>query len=397
MDFVAEVSTNGSGLKAYNTARVYCQTIGIHFHTIMKSRNSLNFPGLEDKAFLLLVIAVSLAFAWILLPYYGAVFWAIVLAIVFSPAYRRLLRSMQQKRTIAALATVTIILMIVILPVTLIAALLVQEGFNVYERIQSGELNIVRYFQQVFAALPEWVTNLLDRFGLTDLGLMQERLSASLLKGSQFLATQALNIGQNTFDLIVNLLIVLYLLFFLLRDGDDLSKRIKNAIPLHAAQQRDLLNRFTTVIRATVKGNVVVAVVQGALGGLIFWFLGVHAPVLWAVLMAFLSLLPAVGAGLVWLPVAIYFLVTGAIWQGVVLIAYGALVIGLVDNILRPILVGKDTKMPDYVVLISTLGGLAIFGLNGFVIGPVIAAMFMAAWDIFSASRAAMQIDRNSL
>jgi predicted PurR-regulated permease PerM len=397
MDFVAEVSTNGSGLKAYNTARVYCQTIGIHFHTIMKSRSSLNFPGLEDKAFLLLVIAVSLAFAWILLPYYGAVFWAIVLAIVFSPAYRRLLRSMRQKRTIAALATVTIILMIVILPVTLIAALLVQEGFNVYARVQSGELNIVRYFQQVFAALPEWVTNLLDRFGLTDLGLMQERLSASLLKGSQFLATQALNIGQNTFDLIVNLLIVLYLLFFLLRDGDDLSKRIKNAIPLHAAQQRDLLNRFTTVIRATVKGNVVVAVVQGALGGLIFWFLGVHAPVLWAVLMAFLSLLPAVGAGLVWLPVAIYFLVTGAIWQGVVLIAYGALVIGLVDNILRPILVGKDTKMPDYVVLISTLGGLAIFGLNGFVIGPVIAAMFMAAWDIFSASRAAMQIDRNSL
>jgi predicted PurR-regulated permease PerM len=367
-----------------------------HFYTIMKSPNPVNFPGLEDKTFLLLVVAISLAFAWILLPYYGAVFWATVLAIVFAPAYRRLARSMRQKRTLAALATVTIILMIVILPLTLIAALLVQEGFNVYERIQSGELNIVRYFQQVFGALPEWVTNLLDRFGLTNLGLMQERLSASLLKGSQFLAAQALNIGQNTFDLIVNLFIVLYLLFFLLRDGDDLAKRIRSAIPLRAEQQRDLFNSFTTVIRATVKGNVVVAVVQGALGGVIFWFLGVHAPVLWAVLMTILSLLPAVGAGLVWLPVAIYFLVTGALWQGVVLIAYGALVIGLVDNILRPILVGKDTKMPDYVVLISTLGGLAIFGLNGFVIGPVIAAMFMAAWDIFSASRARM-LDRNSL
>jgi predicted PurR-regulated permease PerM len=370
--------------------------IGTHFYTIMKSTNPVNFPGLEDKTFLLLVVAVSLAFAWILFPYYGAVFWATVLAIVFAPAYRRLSRSMRQKRTLAALATVTIILMIVILPLTLIAALLVQEGFNVYERIQSGELNIVRSFQQVFGALPAWVTNILDRFGLTNLGLMQERLSASLIKGSQFLATQALNIGQNTFDLIVNLFIVLYLLFFLLRDGDDLSRRIKNAIPLHAEQQRDLFNKFTTVIRATVKGNIVVAVVQGALGGLIFWFLGVRAPVLWAVLMALLSLLPAVGAGLVWLPVAIYFLVTGAIWQGVVLIAYGALVIGLVDNILRPILVGKDTKMPDYVVLISTLGGLAIFGLNGFVIGPVIAAMFMAAWDIFSASRAGMQVDRTS-
>lgn len=360
----------------------------------MKPPNLANLPGLEDKTFLLLIIAVSLAFAWILWPFYGAVFWATVLAIVFAPLYRRLSRSMRQRRTLAALATLMIVLMIVILPLTLVGALLLQEGFSVYERIQSGELNIVRYFQQVFGALPAWVTDLLDRFGLTNLGLMQERLSSSLVKGSQFVAAQAFNIGQNTFDFIVNLFIVLYLLFFLLRDGDDLFKRIKDAIPLHAEQQRALFSKFTAVIRATVKGNIVVAVVQGALGGLIFWFLGVHAAVLWAVLMAFLSLLPAVGAGLVWLPVAIYFLVTGAIWQGVVLIAYGVLVIGLVDNILRPILVGKDTKMPDYVVLISTLGGMAIFGLNGFVIGPVIAAMFMAAWDIFSASRSGTRIDR---
>ncbi|HVH92651.1 MAG TPA: AI-2E family transporter, partial [Candidatus Acidoferrum sp.] len=247
-----------------------------------------------------------------------------------------------------------------------------------------------QYFQQVFAALPVWVTELLDRFGLTNLGLMQERLSTGLVKSSQFLAAQALSIGQNTFHLIVNLFIVLYLLFFLLRDGDDLTKRIRNAMPLHPEQQRDLLNRFTTVIRATVKGNVVVAMVQGALGGLLFWFLGVHAPVLWGVLMAFLSLLP-VGSALIWLPVAIYFLVTGAIWQGVVLIAFSVLVIGLVDNILRPILVGKDTKMPDYVVLISTLGGLAIFGLNGFVIGPVVAAMFIAVWDIVASSRAGLR------
>ena len=165
-------------------------------------------------------------------------------------------------------------------------------------------------------------------------------------------------------------------------------ERIRNAVPLRAEQQRALSEKFTTVIRATVKGNIVVAVLQGALGGLIFWLLDIHAPVLWAVVMAFLSLLPAVGAGLVWGPVAIYFLVTGAIWQGIVLIGYGVLVIGLVDNVLRPILVGKDTKMPDYVVLISTLGGMVIFGLNGFVIGPVIAAMFMAAWDIIVVSRA---------
>jgi predicted PurR-regulated permease PerM len=353
----------------------------------MKSPHSVNLPGLEDKTFLFLIIAVSLAFAWILWPYFGAVFWATVLAIVFAPLYRRLSRSMRQKRTLAALTTLFLILLIVILPLTLMGGLLAQEAFNIYERIQSGELDVAGYFQQVFGALPPWLTDQLDRFGLTNLGLMRERLSGSLMKGSQLLATQVFNVGQNTFEFIVNLFIVLYLLFFLLRDGDSLARRIRDAIPLRPEQRRDLFGKFTTVIRATVKGNVVVALVQGALGGLIFWFLGVHAPVLWAFVMAVVSLLPAVGAGLVWFPVAIYLLATGAVWQGIVLIAYGVLVIGLVDNVLRPILVGKDTKLPDYVVLIATLGGIAIFGLNGFVIGPVIAAMFMAVWDIFSASR----------
>ncbi len=126
------------------------------------------------------------------------------------------------------------------------------------------------------------------------------------------------------------------------------------------------------------------AAAQGALGGLAFWFLAIQAPVLWGVLMAFLSLLPAVGAGLIWAPVALYLLATGAVWQGVGLAAFGIGVIGLVDNVLRPVLVGKDTKMPDYVVLISTLGGMSLFGLTGFVIGPVIAALFIATWDLFA-------------
>jgi predicted PurR-regulated permease PerM len=128
--------------------------------------------------------------------------------------------------------------------------------------------------------------------------------------------------------------------------------------------------------------------VQGALGGLIFWLLGIHAALLWAVLMAAVSLLPAVGTALIWLPVAVYLLASGSVSKGIVLVAYGVVVIGLVDNVLRPVLVGKDTKLPDYVILVSTLGGIAIFGFNGLVIGPVIAAMFMAAWDIFAASRA---------
>jgi predicted PurR-regulated permease PerM len=180
---------------------------------------------------------------------------------------------------------------------------------------------------------------------------------------------------------------MLYLLFFLLRDGEELFRVIKDAVPLRAEQQRVIFSKFATVVRATVKGTIVVAILQGALGGLMFWFLGIRAALLWAALMALLSLLPAVGSALVWLPVALYLLATGALWQGLVLIAYGVLVIGLVDNLLRPMLVGTDIKMPDYVVLLSTLGGLEIFGMNGIVLGPLIAAMFMVVWDILSASR----------
>ena len=359
----------------------------------MNSPSPVNLRGLEDKAFLLLLALVSLAFIWLLWPFFGSVLWGTILAIIFTPLYRRLLRSTAGKRTVAALFTVTIVFLIVILPLISVAGLLVQEGFGVYEKIQSGELSPIRYFRQVFGALPTWLTNLLDRFGLANLSGIQERLSEGLMQGSQFLATQALSIGQNTFNFIANLFIVLYLLFFLLRDGNELSRRIVAAVPLRPEQQSELWAKFAAVIRATIKGTLVVALVQGALGGLIFWFLGVYAPVLWAVVMAVVSLLPAIGTALVWVPVAIYFLVSGAVWQGVVLIAWGVLVIGLVDNLLRPILVGKETKIPDYVILIATLGGMAIFGINGFVIGPVIAAMFMAVWDIVASARENVQTD----
>jgi predicted PurR-regulated permease PerM len=347
-------------------------------------------PGslvLEDRAFLVLLVAVSLAFAWTLWPFSGSVLWGVILAIVFAPLYRRTLRLLRQRPSPAALATLATIVVSVILPVTLIGALLVQEGTVLYNRILSGEIDLGRYFQQGLDALPAWVIGLLDRLGLTNLGLVEERISNALRTSSRFLAGEALNFGQNALNLVLSLAVMLYLLFFLLRDGDELVGSLKAAIPLRPEQMSTLADGFAGVIRATVKGSVVVALVQGALGGLIFWLLGIHAPVLWAALMAILSLLPAVGTGMVWLPVAIFFLATGATWQGVLLIVYGALIMGNVDNVLRPVLVGKETKMPDYLVLLSTLGGIVVFGVNGTVIGPLIAAMFIAVWGLFSASR----------
>jgi predicted PurR-regulated permease PerM len=273
---------------------------------------------------------------------------------------------------------------IVLLPLALTATSVAQEATNLYEKIESGEVDFGRFLAQLLQALPTWATDLLESIGISDSADVQVRLSTALKQGSQFIATQAIAIGQGTAHIVVSFFLMLYLLFFFLRDGRELSQRLKEAIPLRAEQKRALFNKFAIVIRAMFKGTILVAALQGILGGLIFWFLGLPAPALWGVVMAFLSLLPAIGSALIWFPVALYLLATGAVWEGLVLIAYGALVIGLVDNLLRPFLIGMDTKLPDYVVLISTLGGIAIFGLNGFIIGPVIAAMFIATWDIFS-------------
>ncbi len=340
----------------------------------------------EDSTFLLLIVVVTIAFGWILQPFYGAILWAIVGALIFAPVYRRLTKSLQ-KPTLAAAILVLLIIAIVILPLAIVTASLVRESSGLYTKVQSGEINFGAYVQQVFNALPGWIRGLLDRVNLPDLSALRESLSSGLMKGGQALAPQALSIGLNTFDFLLGLGIMLYLLFFLLRDGALLVDRLRRAIPLREDRKAALFSRFAVVVRATVKGGILVAIVQGSLGGFAFWVVGVHAPLLWAVLMMFLSLLPAIGAAIVWLPVAIYFLATGSVWQGLFLIFWGVVVIGVVDNLLRPFLVGKDTKLPDYVVLLSTLGGIEVFGLNGFVIGPVVAAMFMVAWESFTTSR----------
>lgn len=337
---------------------------------------------LENRALPMLLVGASLALGAILLPFYGAIMWGSIIALLFTPLYRWLLPRVSHRPNVAALVTLLMVLVIVVLPLALVAASLVREAALVYQRLQSGELNPAQYFHGVFDALPTWVTTILDRFGLVSFDTLQRRLTLTLTQGTQFIATQSFNIGQNTFEFVASVFITLYLAFFLIRDGNAVMHALWQSVPLAPKHKQALLQKFVTVIRATVKGNLLVAAIQGALGGIGFWYLGVGGALLWAVLMAFLSLLPAVGAGMVWVPVAVYFLLAGALWKSLALTAYGVLVIGLVDNLLRPILVGKDTRMPDYIVMITTLGGMAVFGINGFVLGPVIAAMFIAVWHI---------------
>lgn len=343
--------------------------------------------NLEHRTLLLLAVAVSLALGWLLLPFYGTLLWSAIIALLFAPLHRRLLLRLRHRRTLAALLTVLTAVVIVVVPFALLSATLAHEAAGLFARIQSGESSPVSYLRGVFDALPRWASTMLEHFGLVDFETLQGRLNTRLQQASGLIALQAFSLGQGTFDFAASLLITPYLPFFLIRDGDRIVHAMRRAVPLTPEHKQELLGKFSAVVRSTVMGNLVVAAIQGALGGLALWFLDVRGALLWAVVMAFLSLLPAIGAALVWVPVAIWFFISGAIWQGMALAAWGVLVIGLVDNLLRPMLVGKATLMPDYVVMITTLGGIAVFGINGFVLGPAIAAMFFAAWHLYLTTR----------
>ncbi len=336
---------------------------------------------MEQRFFLLLLALVSILFLWLLKPFFAPLLWACIVAILFHPVQVWLDQRWGNRPNLTALTTLFACVVLVVLPILFLLYQFLQEGVNLYQRIQSGEIDPAQFIERIRNGFPV-VQSLFDRFDLNFESIWEQAASAAV-GASRFLATNAFALGQGTFEFVLKLGLMLYVAFFLLRDGTRLTEHLIATLPLGDERERQLFQKFAEVMRATVKGNLVVAIVQGALGGIIFWILGIPAALLWGVIMAVLSLIPAVGAGLVWLPAAIYLMAVGDWVSAIVLIAYGIVVIGLADNILRPILVGRDTKLPDWLVLLSTLGGIALVGISGFVVGPLIAALFIAFWQIF--------------
>lgn len=328
-----------------------------------------------------LLIAASIAFFALLVGFWQPIFWAAVIGIMFRPVQRRLAARLGGRVSTAAVLTVILIFFTVLVPAMVVASAVASEAAGLYARIQAGEVDLnalVRWLQGLVPQAGAWAAKL----GF-DLNELPNKLAGIAGKGSQFIATVALNAGQNAASFVLKFFLMLYLLFFVLRDGDAIVQGVHRAVPLPDDQERELFDKFAEVSRATIKGTLVVGLVQGFLGGLIFALLGIQGAVFWGVIMVIVSIIPAVGTGMVWAPAAIFLFATGEVGKGVILVAFGVLVIGMVDNVLRPILVGRDTKMPDYLVLFSTLGGLTLVGITGFVLGPVIAALFLAVWRLF--------------
>jgi predicted PurR-regulated permease PerM len=337
---------------------------------------------LEQSTFLITLTLVTIAFGFLVMPFWAPLMWAAIIAVLFHPVQVWLAKRWGNRPNITALTTLLICMVLVVIPVLLLFASFLQQALAIYAQIEAGELQPGRYIEQVRNAFPA-LQGALDRFDI-NMDSVRENAAQAAVAASQFLARNALAFGQGAFGFLLQLALMLYVAFFLLRDGRGLVDQVIDAVPLGDQRERLLFQKFAEVARATVKGNLLVALVQGILGGLIFWILGLPAPLLWGAVMTVLSLIPAVGAGIVWLPAAIYLYAVGEWISATVLIAYGVLIIGLADNVLRPILVGRDTKLPDWMVLLSTLGGIVMVGLHGFVVGPLIAVLFVAFWQIFS-------------
>lgn len=342
---------------------------------------------IQNICFVVIVIAITAVFAWLLLPYYSAILWAVILAILFNPLQRRLTIWLGGRRSVAAALSVLTCIFVVLIPASLIIASLSIEIATVYQRIRDSDFTLAGAVAQTQAMLPDFVNTALAGMHLGNLEEIQQSLLSALSSIGQAIASSAYGVGQGTLQFFISLAIMLYLLFFLFRDGRRLATLLRASVPLDRNRTDDIAAKFVSVVKATVRGNVLIAIIQGGLGGATFWLLGIEAPLLWGVLMAVLSLLPAVGAILVWAPFAIYLALSGQVAQSIILVLVGALVISMIDNLLRPVLVGRETKLPDYVVLISTIGGLSLFGINGFVLGPLVAALFIAVWSQFTDDR----------
>jgi predicted PurR-regulated permease PerM len=338
---------------------------------------------MQKTLLVILVVLVTFGLGALLWHFLQPLFWATTLAAIFYPLQTFFRDKCRGRNSLAAALTLTVIVLAVLLPMALLASAVLSEILTYYARMQAGELDPaapIRWLQSMVPSL----NIVLARLGI-DLSRLGQDVASGVLSTGRMAAGYALSAGQNVLQFALMFVVMLYVLFFAVRDGEQLVEHLAHALPLGDNRERALMKKFAEVARATIKGSVLIGVLQGTLGGLLFAAMGIDGAVFWGVIMIFLSLVPAVGSALVWLPTALIFIAEGDWVRALIVLAFGVSVILLLDNLLRPRLVGRETRLPDYLVLLSSLGGVASFGFSGLVIGPVIAALFLAVWSMWIA------------
>jgi len=329
--------------------------------------------------FFVVLGAVTLLFLYLLQPFFFPIFWAIVIAGVFQPLYRRINRRLQRPNLSMAIIFVFIALMI-LLPLGALGKLAFTESLQLYEALMPGTRNIDRNFQHIIGAITE---NPLADMIQIDKALLSEKAAEIVRSIVNYIFVHLKALTQNTLGMLVKLAIMLYTLFFLIRDGDKFLESAIRLFPLGSGRERLLYERFMLGVRSTLKVTLIIGGIQGIVGGVLFFITGIEGALIWGLLMILIAVVPAVGCSIIWAPAGVIMLINGHIWEGVLILGAGVLVISMIDNVLRPILIGKDVAMHPLLIFLSTLGGIAVFGFSGFVIGPIITSMLLAIWDMY--------------
>ena len=337
--------------------------------------------SLTSKIFLLLVVvAISAVFLAMIKQFLMTILLAGIFSGLAHPLYERLYRWFKGRRSAASLLTLLVIVLVILVPIGLLLTVVTAQALKVGESISpwvQDKLNnpdqIMLWLQSqpFYDRVEPYRDDILTKAGEA-VGLI-----------SRFLINGLSQVTSGTVQFFFLLAVLLYAMYFFLIDGHKLLDRILFYLPLADEDEQRLLEKFGSVTRATLKGTAVIGLLQGGLAGLAFAVVGIGSPVFWGTLMVVLSIIPGIGTGLVWVPAAVILAAGGHWTQGIGLALFCGVIVGSVDNFLRPRLVGKDTQMPDLLILLGTLGGIMMFGILGFIIGPIVAALFVTVWDIY--------------
>jgi len=342
--------------------------------------------AIKTQRWFLLVLAllITIAFYRVVEPFIISVLMAAIFAGMTHPFFLWLVKKTRGRERTSAALTILAILVLIISPAILFVGMLANEALGVSESVGPWIQEQVDNPGAIELWLGEWVRNLpLVGDFIPEREIILGKLGEIAGRIGGFLVGGLASATRGTVHFILQLCIMLYANYFFLLIGKQALAKIMYLVPLESDQEDRLVSRFVSVTRATLKGTLVIGIIQGGTAGLAFAVVGIDGAIFWGTIMAVLSIIPAVGAAVVWIPAVIYLLATSQIAAGVGLLLWCGLVVGSSDNILRPLLVGKDTKMPDLLVLLSTLGGIGVYGALGVIIGPIIAALFLTVWELY--------------
>ena len=335
-----------------------------------------------QKIFIVLLVSVlSILFLYMIRNFITSILLAAIFTGMFFPFYKRILSVLRGRKYIAAGVAVVLSFLLVFLPLMGLFNVVIKEARSISERLSPEIQAHLESGADTTAPLPEWIPfgDFLEPFKEQ----IFSNLDATTSRVISFLVNNMSTFGQGTIVLIMNVFVLLYAMYFFFIQGERILEVIKEYVPLTAEEFQTLVTQGMVVTLATLKGAVFIGILQGSLVGLAFWVLGIQGAFFWGTIAAVVSVVPTFGSGIVWIPTVVYLLLTGEVFSALALLAWGAGVVGVVDNLLRPHLVGKEAHMPDLLILVSTLGGLGLFGATGFIIGPVLAAFLITVWGIF--------------